>query len=65
MSCKWRDICPLRRLEKEGLIGFKWDREYCLSRDNWKSCKRYEAEEKGVSHSDYLMPDGSYLNKDE
>jgi len=65
MSCKWNNICPLRRLERDGLINLSWDKEYCSTKSNWENCRRYQAEESGESHSDYLMPDGSYLDKDE
>jgi hypothetical protein len=65
MSCKWRRVCPLRRLEAEGVIDLRWKKEYCLSESNWKNCKRFQAEEKGLPHSDLLLCDGSYLEKDE
>ena len=65
MSCKWQSICPLRRLERDGLIDLSWMEGYCSTDSNWENCRRYQAEEAGESHSDYLMPDGSYLDKDE
>ncbi len=60
MVCKWFKICPLRKLEKEERISNKWRKEYCETEDNWKNCKRYQAEEKGQHHSDNMMPDGTY-----
>lgn len=64
MPCKWNSICPLRKLEKAGLIDYSWSREYCESANNWINCKRYQAEEKGVAQSDNVMPDGSFVNND-
>ncbi|HKL17126.1 MAG TPA: uracil-DNA glycosylase [Patescibacteria group bacterium] len=61
MSCKWKDICPLRDLEKRGKIGNFWKENYCNTKDNWLNCKRYQLEFKNKKHSDNLMPDGSYL----
>jgi hypothetical protein len=55
--CKWFITCPLRGMENKGVIGHKWRREYCEG--NWKSCKRYWMEERGVPHPDTLLPDGT------
>jgi len=59
MACKWYNLCPLRRLEKEGKISDKWKGEYCESENNWKNCKRFRMEEEGKFHPDKMMPDGS------
>ena len=59
MTCKWFDVCPLRKFEKEGKLTEKWKNEYCSSKDNWKNCKRYQMEEKGEPHLDNMLPDGS------
>ena len=61
MTCKWYNVCPLRDLEKEGKISDKWRKKYCLSKNNWQKCKRFQAEEKGEFHSDNMLPDGSIL----
>jgi hypothetical protein len=61
MTCKWFDICPLRKFEKKNKINNDYKQEYCLSKKNWKNCKRYIMEEKGIDHKDNLMPDGKYL----
>jgi len=63
MACKWFDICPLRKLEKEGEISSKWQKEYCQSRDNWKDCQRFQMEERGEPHPDNMMPDGSIIRR--
>ena len=62
MACKWLEVCPLRELEREGKIDEKWKKEYCLSKNNWENCKRYQLEEKGQSHPDNMMPDGSIID---
>lgn len=61
MSCKWESICPLRDLEKKGRIKNIWRLKYCDSEKNWENCRRYQMEEKGQEHSQYLLPDGSFL----
>jgi len=62
MSCKWYSICPLRNLEKQGKISDKWKNKYCKTKNNWKNCKRYKLEQKGKSHPDNMMPDGSIID---
>jgi len=59
MICKWYGVCPLRKFEEESKLSKKWAEEYCKSNDNWKNCKRYQLEEKGKTHPDNMMPDGS------
>ncbi len=58
MTCKWYDLCPLRRLEREEKISDKWKKEYCETEQNWENCKRYQMEERGEPHPDDMMPDG-------
>jgi len=62
MVCKWYEICPLKRLCEQGKIEKKWIENYCKSKDNWKNCKRYQLEEKGVPHPDNLLPNGEKIN---
>jgi len=62
MACKWFDICPLRNFERKGLIDNRWKKQYCATENNWKNCKRYQMEERGIYHSDNMMPDGA-INK--
>ena len=62
MKCIWFDVCPMRWLEKKGKITNKWKKKYCEG--DFKSCKRYQAEEKGIPHSDYLLPDGNMCCRD-
>ena len=44
-----------KRLDK------KWIELYC--RGDWKSCVRYNMEERGELHSDYMLPDGTIDKK--
>jgi hypothetical protein len=59
MSCKWYNICPLRGFERKGKIDKSWSRSYCETIGNWRNCKRYQLEEKGIYHPDNMMPDGA------
>jgi hypothetical protein len=61
MACRWLDVCPLRRFEREGKLSYRWRMEYCGTDTNWKNCKRYQMEEKGKEHPDNMMPDGSMI----
>ena len=58
MACKWYDMCPLRRFERQSKLDKTWQRNYCKSADNWQNCKRYQAEEKGIFHPDNMLPNG-------
>ncbi|MFB6076063.1 MAG: uracil-DNA glycosylase [Candidatus Aenigmatarchaeota archaeon] len=60
MTCKWIDVCPLRKIEKEDKISDKWKEEYCESEDNWKNCKRYQMEERGEPHQN-ILPNGEEI----
>ncbi len=59
MVCKWYDVCPIHFYTDEGKLDRHWVEEYCLSKDNWKNCKRYIMEEKGEYHPDNMLPDGT------
>ncbi len=61
MVCKWVEICPLRRFEREGKLEDNWKEKYCNDKSNWKNCKRYQFEEENVFHEDNLLPDGRIL----
>ena len=55
--CKWFSMCPLKKLYDEDMLEPKWIELYCkglLSR-----CVRYQMEEKGSYHPDWMLPDGS------
>jgi hypothetical protein len=63
MSCKWYNVCPLRRFEKQGKLSNKWAKEYCKSSDNWQNCKRYQLEERNIYHPDNMLPNGEIDEK--
>ena len=60
-QCKWINFCPLRRFERNGQLDLSWKTKYCES--NWNQCIRYQMEERGENHPDYMLPDGR-LDKD-
>jgi len=60
MTCKWFSVCPMRKWKKQGTISGKWRKEYCETEENWKNCRRFQMEEKGIPHDD-ILPDGSKL----
>lgn len=62
MTCKWFNSCPLRMFEKQGKLDCKWKNDYCDTKDNFKNCKRYQMVERGESHPDNLMPDGTKID---
>lgn len=62
MTCKWLNLCPLRELEKQKKISNKWKEEYCLSDKKWKTCKRFQMEEKGISHEG-ILPNGKKIKE--
>jgi hypothetical protein len=55
--CKWYNVCPMRYYYERGLLDEKWIKKYCFG-DNL-SCKRYQAEENGIYHEDWMLPDGT------
>ncbi len=58
MACKWINICPLRKFERQGRLNEKWEKRYCETKNNWKNCRRYQLEEEGTEHPDNMLPDG-------
>ena len=56
-ECKWYPVCPVRRFYEEGKLDSKWVELYC--KGNWSSCIRYQMEEAGEYHPDWMLPDGS------
>ncbi len=47
----------MRRYHEKGLIEPEWIYRYCKGEN--KTCIRYQMEESGQYHPDYMMPDGS------
>jgi DNA polymerase len=47
----------MKRYYEKELIGKKWIDNYC--KGNWKNCIRYQKEENGEYHEDWMLPDGT------
>jgi uracil-DNA glycosylase family 4 len=60
-DCKWYPVCPLKRFYEEGNLAEKYIELYC--KGDWESCVRYQMEEKGEAHPDWMLPDGSIDEK--
>jgi len=54
--CKWFEICPLKKFYEQGKLEKKWIDNYC--KGDWRICKRYQMEEKEITHPDNMLPDG-------
>ena len=46
----------MKRFYEEGKLDRKWIEKFC--KGNWKSCIRYQIEEKGIPHPDNMLPNG-------
>lgn len=57
MTCKWYQVCPMKRYYENDEIDKKWVENYCFA--NNKSCVRYQMEEEGKYHPDNMLPDGT------
>ena len=60
-DCKWYAVCPMKRFYEEGKLDKKWIELYC--KGDWEICVRYQKEEKGEMHPDWMLPDGSLDEK--
>jgi DNA polymerase len=60
-DCKWYPVCPMKKFYEEGNLDKKWIELYC--KGDWKSCVRYQMEEKGEPHPDWILPDGTLDEK--
>jgi len=56
-ECKWFSVCPMKHFYETGRLDRKWIELYC--KGDWKNCVRYEMEELGQYHPDWMLPDGS------
>jgi DNA polymerase len=56
-ECKWYQVCPMKRFYEAGKLSFEWISRYC--RGDWESCVRFQMEEKGEYHPDWMLPDGN------
>ena len=41
----------------KGILDEKWIRDYCHG--DWEKCVRYQMEERGQYHPDWMLPDGT------
>jgi uracil-DNA glycosylase family 4 len=60
-DCKWYQICPMKTYYERGILDKKWVELYC--KGDWESCVRYNMEECGKQHADYMLPDGTLDKK--
>ena len=60
-DCKWHLSCPMKRFYEEGKLDGKWIELYC--KGDWESCIRYQMEENGEPHLDWMLPDGTIDEK--
>ena len=56
-DCKWYPTCPMKGFYEEGKLDEKWIELYC--KGDWESCIRYQMEERGEPHPDWMLQDGS------
>ena len=56
-DCKWYPACPMKIFYEQGKLSKKWVELYC--KGDWETCIRYQMEERGGSHPDWMLPDGS------
>jgi len=57
-DCKWYPVCPMKSYHEAGKLPRKWIELYC--KGDWESCVRYQKEENGEWHPDYMLPDGTF-----
>jgi DNA polymerase len=60
-ECKWFSVCPLKQGYEKGVVEEHWILRFC--KGNWQHCVRYQMEERGEYHPDWMLPDGT-LNKE-
>jgi len=60
-ECKWYPVCPMKWYYEGRKIDRKWVELYC--KGDWESCIRYQKEENGEYHPDWMLPDGTIDEK--
>lgn len=55
--CRWHRMCPMLRYFKQGRLNRSWIELYC--RGDWARCIRFQKEEQGIPHPDWMLPDGT------
>jgi len=56
-DCIWYPVCPMKRYYEERYLQKEWIDRYCQG--DWESCVRYQMEESGEFHPDWMLPDGN------
>jgi len=56
-DCKWYPVCPMKRFYEERRLAREWIELYC--KGDWENCVRYQMEERGKPHPNWMLPDGS------
>lgn len=56
-NCKWNISCPMRQFWLQGQLDEKWIQLNC--RGDWENCIRFQMEEHGEYHPDWMLPDGT------
>ncbi len=59
--CKWNTMCPIRQFYNQGYLARSWIELYCTG--DWSRCVRFQKEEQGIPHPDWMLPDGT-LNEE-
>lgn len=49
----------MKRFYEEGKLEKKWIERYC--KGDYKSCARYQMEERGETHPDNMLPNGEII----
>ena len=60
-ECKWFPVCPIKRFADKGQLGQDWIELYCKA--DWERCVRYQMQERGEYHPDWMLPDGTLEGK--
>ncbi len=55
-TCKWYNVCPMKMFYEKGLLDDHWINDYC--KRDWRKCVRYQMEENGRYHEDWMLPNG-------
>ena len=56
-DCKWAAMCPMKWYFEKGRLDRRWIELYCHG--DWEACIRYQKEENGIYHQDWMLPDGT------
>jgi uracil-DNA glycosylase family 4 len=56
-ECKWYPVCPMNFYHRAGRLDPEWIERYC--RGDYSGCVRFNLEEQGIPHPDWMLPDGS------